>query len=105
MQRYLKLHPAYEPDWADPPFYQWNGSDQFRIFGTDYDYLSWAIVLLGLAFSVIELWQQQREDGFWRERRLLVELYLISFCTVIFVPEDFCAHNRAEAGLVVWRLV
>ena len=88
MHGYLKLHPAYEADWADPPFYQWNGSDQFRIFGTGYDYLAAAIVLLGVAFIVIELWQHQREDGFWRERRLLVELYLISFCTVIFVPED-----------------
>ena len=85
---YLKLHPQYRADWAELPFYQWNGSDQFRIFGNAYSYLSWVIVVLGLAFIAMELWQRKRDAGFWKERRLLVELYLISFCAVVFLPED-----------------
>lgn len=91
---YLKLHPAYEADWADPPFYQWNGSDQFRIFGIDYEYLSWAVVLLGLGFIAIEFWRHERDAGFWKDRRLLVELYIISFCAVVFLPEDL----RPQSG-------
>jgi hypothetical protein len=85
---YLRVHPLYEADWADPPFYQWNGSDQFRVFGDAYSYLSWVIVLLGLAFLAMELWHHRRSGGFWRERRLLIELYFISFCAVVLLPED-----------------
>lgn len=85
---YVKLHPLYEADWADPPFYQWNGSDQFRIFGVAYDYLAWGLVLMGLVFLVIELWQHGRDASFWKGRRLLLELYGIAFCAVAFLPED-----------------
>ncbi len=87
--RWYLQHPIkYEADWADPPFYQWNGSDQFRIFGSAYDQLAWLVVLLGLAFVVLEIVRRGRETHFWKERRLLVELYLISFCAVVFLPED-----------------
>jgi hypothetical protein len=91
---YVVHRPEYGADWADPPFYQWNGSDQFRIFGDAYDYLSWGIVLAGLVFVAIEIWQRGRELDFWKERRLLVELYLLSFCAVVLLPEDL----RPESG-------
>ena len=94
VRRYLKLHPVYQADWADPPFYQWNGFDQFRIFGNAYDYLSWGVVLLGVAFIVVELWQHERDAGFWRERRFLVELYFLSICAAVLLPEDL----RPEPG-------
>jgi hypothetical protein len=91
---YLVLHPRYASDWAEKPLYQWNGFDQFRIFGDAYNQLAWVILLAGLVFIALELWQRWREAGFWNERRLLVELYIISFCAVTLLPEDL----RPEVG-------
>jgi hypothetical protein len=93
--RWYLQHPLkYQADWANPPFYQWNGSDQFRIFGPAYDRLAWVLILLGLAFAALEIYQHGRETRFWKERRLLIELYLVSFCAVVFLPEDL----RLEPG-------
>ena len=94
VQWFVRHRPQYGADWADPPFYQWNGFDQFRIFGDAYVYLSWAIMVAAFVFVAIELWERGREIGFWKERRLLVELYLLSFCAVVLLPEDL----RPESG-------
>ncbi len=91
---YLQQHPRYEADWAEKPLYQWNGSDQLRIFGDAYNQLAWAVVLAGLIFIAWELWQLGREEGYWKERRLIVELYVVSICAVTLLPEDL----RPEAG-------
>ncbi len=85
---YLRHPLKYEADWASPPFYQWNGADQFRIFGPGYDRLAWVVVLLGLVFVGLEIYRRRPGLQFWKDRRLLVELYLISFCAVVFLPED-----------------
>jgi hypothetical protein len=85
---YLLRHPEYQPDWAERPFYQWNGFDQFRIFGEAYDYLSWALLLIALTFVAIETFQRRRDPGFWKDRRVLLELYLISFFAAVVLPED-----------------
>ena len=99
---YLKLHPAYEADWADPPFYQWNGPDQFRIFGIDYEYLSWAVVLLGSASlpsnsgDTKETPASGKIDDYWSS-------YTLSpFVLWFSCPRTF-GLNRAEAGLAAWR--
>ena len=87
--RWYLLHPLkYDADWADPPFYQWNGLDQFQLFGPTYVRLAWAVALSGLAFIGLEIYQRGRELSFWKERRLLVELYVVSFCAVVCLPED-----------------
>ncbi len=91
---YVLRNPQYQADWAEKPLYQWNGFDQFRIFGDAYNQLSWVIVLVTVIFIALELWQRGREAGFWNERRLLVDLYVISFCAVTLLPEDL----RPEAG-------
>ncbi len=88
MRWYLSHPVRFEADWPDPPFYQWNGSDQLRVFGPSYDHLVWSIILLGLAFVGLEIYRRGKESKFWKERRLLVELYVISFCVVVSVPED-----------------
>jgi hypothetical protein len=85
---YLLHHPEYQADWAEAPFYQWNGFDQFRIFGQAYNYLSWFMALLMLAIVGFEIARKGRDPNFWKDRRFLVELYLISFCAVIILPED-----------------
>jgi hypothetical protein len=85
---YLVHYPQYQADWADPPFYQWNGSDQFRVFGESYDYLSWTVALIALILVAFEVFRYWRDVDFWNERRLLVELYLVSFCAAILLPED-----------------
>lgn len=91
---YVRNHPRYDADWADPPFYQWNGADQFRIFGDAYSHLAWVVSLVGLLFVARELWQHGHDLNFWKERRMLLELYFISFCAAWFLPEDL----RPEVG-------
>ncbi len=87
--RWYLQHPVrFEADWADAPFYQWNGSDQLRIFGAAYDRLAWTVVLLGLVFVGLEVYRRGRGFQFWKERRLIFEFYLISFFAVVFLPED-----------------
>jgi hypothetical protein len=85
---YFLQHPNYQADWAEGPFYQWNGADQFRIFGAAYYYLTWVLVFIALGFTVVELFRHSREADFWNERRLLVELYFVSFCAAALLPED-----------------
>jgi hypothetical protein len=85
---FLLHHPEYQADWADPPFYQWNGFDQFRIFGETYKNLSWIVLLLALGFIGFDLFRSGKDAGFWKERRLLLELYLLSFCAAVVLPED-----------------
>lgn len=86
---YFRAHPQYQADWAEPPFYQWNGLDQLRLFGNGYVYLSRLILLLAIAFVGIDLWQHRRNTAeCWKYRRLLAELYLVSFCAAVFLPTD-----------------
>lgn len=85
---YLLRHPEYQADWAEAPFYQWNGFDQFRIFGQGYKHLSWLMALLAIVIGGFEIARHGRAAGFWQERRLLIELYLLSFCAAIILPED-----------------
>jgi hypothetical protein len=86
---YLRTHSRYEMDWADGPFYQWNGFDQLRLFGDAYIYITWAILLLGAVFIAIQVVQHhQGARNFWKDGRLPLELYLVSFWAVVFVPAD-----------------
>ena len=87
--RWYLRHPLkYSADWADPPFYQWNGLDQFRIFGSAYDRLALFLAFLGILFILMEVYRHGREIQFWKRRHLLLELYLVSFSAVICLPED-----------------
>ena len=91
-------HPELEGDWPDPPFYQWNGADQFTIYGQRYVYLSWAIILVALLAVLFELWPSPKTSAepssaseplvTWKDRWLLVEFYLISLCAMTLLPEN-----------------
>jgi hypothetical protein len=85
---YLLRHPLFQADWAERPFYQWNGSDQFRVFGAPYDYLSWFVVLVSACFVAFAIYERARDEKFWKDRRLLAGLYFVAFCAVILLPED-----------------
>ena len=91
-------HPEFEGDWPDPPFYQWNGADQFTIYGQRYVYLSWAIILVALLAVLFELWRSPKTSAepssanepsaAWKDRWLLVEFYLVSLCAMTLLPEN-----------------
>lgn len=85
---YFKRHPIYEPDWSDFPFYHWNGTDQFQVFGERYFYLQLGIILLVLLAIGVELWRPAKSLGDWKIRRLLLEFYLICVCATALLPED-----------------
>lgn len=88
LRLYLSHPVKYEADWAERPFYQWNGLDQFRIFGPTYDRLALTVLLLSLLFMGLAIYRRKAEPEFWKERRLLLELYLVSFVAVMCLPED-----------------
>ncbi len=93
-------HPELEGDWPDPPLYQWNGADQFTVYGQRYGYLSRVIILLALLAVVFELWRSRSPKSsiemrsaasgptIWKDRWLLIEFYLISFCAMTLFPEN-----------------
>jgi hypothetical protein len=90
-------HPELEGDWPDSPFYQWNGADQLTIYGQRYVYLSWVIIILALVAILFELWRfptspepspADQPSSTWKDRRLLVEFYLICLCAMTLLPEN-----------------
>jgi hypothetical protein len=86
-------HPELEADWPDAPFYQWNGADQFTIYGPRYVYLSWAIILLAVLVLVFHF-EPSPKSAFdrpatsWKTRWLLLEFYLISLGAMMLLPEN-----------------
>jgi hypothetical protein len=87
-------HPELEGDWPDPPFYQWNGADQFTIYGLRYIYLSWVVLSLVLLAVLFDIWRSPARSSDWKDRWLLLEFYLISLCAMMLFPENL----RPEPG-------
>ena len=85
---YIERRPIYEPDWSEFPFYHWNGTDQFMIFGERYFYFQIVIALLVIIAVGHELLRPGKSPGVWRDRRLLLEFYLICFCATALLPEN-----------------
>ncbi len=102
---FLLCHPAYQPDWPQGPFLQWNGADQFWIFRSETRYVETAIVVFVAAASVLDLlpWKSDGKSG--KERRLFPEFYAVAFCLTSLLPENLRPDpNAGWIGLVVSRL-
>jgi hypothetical protein len=103
-------HPELEGDWPDAPFYQWNGADQYNVYGQRYAYLSGFILLLALFSVLFGLWGSGRRSANRRVTRrkdlwLLLELYLISLCAMMLFPENLRPHPGGSwIGGIVTRL-
>jgi len=103
---WIALHrPELEGDWPDRPFYQWNGADQFSVYGARYVHLSWAIILLALLAILLDLWRSTKSFADWKDRWLLLEFYLISLCAMMLLPENLRPDPQGSwIGGIVTRL-
>jgi hypothetical protein len=103
-------HPELEGDWPDAPFYQWNGTDQYNVYGQRYVYLSWVILVLALCAVVFDEWRSGRRSAIAltpnrKNRWLLLEFYLISFCAMMLFPENLRPQPGGSwIGGIVTRL-
>ena len=99
---FVLRHPELEGDWPDAPIYQWNGADQFTIYGPRYVYLSRLIILLALLTVLFDIGHSPKLSADWKERWLLLEFYLISLCAMMLLPENL---RPAPAGSWIGGLV
>ena len=95
----------YEVEWRDTPLWRLSGADQFRIFGDRYLAISSVIFVFALSCTAVDWRWHSDGSTFWTSRRLVLELYLISFCTTALLPENLRSNPSAGwIGLLVTRL-
>jgi hypothetical protein len=82
-----RYHP-YLVEWRETPLWRMTGADQFHVFGERYGYITLAFGILAILATAIALFQSRRTPGFWKDRRLVLELYLLSFFATALLPEN-----------------
>jgi hypothetical protein len=82
-----RYHP-YLVEWREAPLWRMTGADQFHVFGERYAYITVAFGIFAILITGIALFQSRRTVGFWLNRRLVLELYLLSFCATALLPEN-----------------
>lgn len=98
-------HRGYEVEWRQAPFWQLNGADQFHVFGERYSWFTLAIGLFFLLSSAVAWFQDSSRSTFWTNRRLILELYFISFCGTAMLPENLHTDpTKGWIGALVTRL-
>jgi hypothetical protein len=91
-------HHGYEVEWRQAPVWHLTGADQFHVFGERYAYFTYAIQFLFLLSTLLALLQSSRRAAFWKDRYLLLELYVISFCVTVLLPENL--HTDPTGGWI-----
>jgi len=91
-------HRGYEVEWRQSSFWLLNGTDQFHVFGGRYRYFSFAIGAFVLAATALAWLQTKGRRSFWKERRLIIELYGITFCATALLPENL--HTDPTGGWI-----
>jgi hypothetical protein len=102
---FVAHHPGYEVEWRDSPFWLLNGADQFHVFGERYVWFTVAISLFFLLATAAAIASVSSRVEFWKDRRLVLELYLITFCATALLPENLLTDpNGGWIGALVTRL-
>jgi len=85
---YASHRPALMADWDRGPFYLYNGADQLALYGRRYATLAAAAFFLGLIFVALDFYQRRHESSPWKSFELALELYLVTFCATVLLPEN-----------------
>jgi len=86
-RHYVARH-GYEVEWRDAPVWTLSGAGQFHVFGERYAFFTIAIAMFALLSTLVAVLSTRDRRSFWRDRRLLVELYLIAFLATVILPEN-----------------
>jgi hypothetical protein len=98
-------HPGFHADWLDWRFYLRNGADQLTIFGGRFVAVTRVLLIFVAVCSLVDLVQHGRNREYWKERRLILELYFVTLCVTAFLPENLHPDpNAGWIGLLVTRL-
>jgi hypothetical protein len=96
---------AWQVEWRNTPVWRLNGADQFHVFGPRYHWLTVIISVFIVLATAIAWLQDTRFVGFWKDRRLLFELYFISFLGTALLPENLLPNPTGGwIGALVTRL-
>jgi hypothetical protein len=91
-------HHGYEVEWRETPFWQRNGADQLYVFGTRYQWFTRAILLFFLGATALACFGISPGLRFWKDRHLILQLYVICFCATALLPENL--HTDPTGGWV-----
>jgi hypothetical protein len=102
---YLDNYADMELDWLDKPFYFFNGTDQFVAYSVRCRWLAIACVAIVISWVASELLDRRARGEGWSRYGFLVELYLLSFCVICFLPQDIRPEPTSSwVGFLVNRL-
>ncbi|HTP68671.1 MAG TPA: hypothetical protein VMJ35_07175 [Dongiaceae bacterium] len=102
---FVAHHKTYEVEWREAPLYTLTGASQFHVFGERYAYFTALIGTIAVLSVLLAFLASPRRSGFLRDRRLLLELYLVSFLTTVILPENLHADpTRGWVGALATRL-
>ena len=85
---FVAHHKGYEVEWREAPIWTLSGAGQFHVFGDRYAFFTLAIASLAILSTLVALIGAPNRGEFWKQRRLLLELYLISFLATVILPEN-----------------
>jgi hypothetical protein len=95
----------WDNDWPDPPKIQWNGADQLLVFDDRYFYLSLVVLALGVLVAVAAAWRAGRHADYWKQRRMILELYAVCLAATQLLPENLRTDpSGGWIGALVTRL-
>jgi hypothetical protein len=101
---FLAHRPAFEAQWAATPFYRRTGFDQLQPFGHHFYLPVKAIRWFVIICICVELVRHGITAACMGGRRILLELYVLSFLAASLLPENFLPRpNVGEVGLLVSR--
>jgi hypothetical protein len=92
--------------WPEQAFYFWNGADQLVVYASRFRWISYAWIFIAAGWIVAELLQRREPVVAEQKRwRLLVELYILSICSIWLLPQDLRPDpNGPWMGILVARL-
>jgi len=95
---FVAHHKAYEVEWREAPIWTLSGAGQFHVFGDRYAFFTVAIAALAILSTLLALLAAPQRLTFWEQRRLLLELYVISFLVTVILPENL--HTDPTGGWI-----